>query len=71
MNEAAWTTAGRLLLVTHLGELKLGCLTPAERRRDHHRLSAFGYDMTTCSCCVTDPPLSSYLLWEETPPDAT
>ena len=49
-DERAWTTAGKLRLIDHLNDVKLRCLGPSQKRRDHEALARFGYDMTACTC---------------------
>ena len=54
-NEHAWTTAGKLRLVDHLNDVKLRCIGPSQKRRDHEALTGFGYDMAHCRCMLPFP----------------
>ena len=56
-DEQAWTTAGKLLLVDHLNEVKLGFGDYSDRWKAHTQLSTrYGYDMSRCRCI---PPFPS------------
>ena len=50
VDEAAWRTAGRLLLLTHLEDIRVGFRARKPLWDMHRRLEAYGYDMTRCEC---------------------
>jgi len=52
-DEAAWLLAGKLRLIDHLRDVRLGCAGVHSRRLAHNELTAFGYDMDACDCIPT------------------
>jgi len=61
--EVAWEVAGRLLLVLHLEDVRLDCLSRSSRYADHERLEGYGYDMSGCSCIESKPLVLSPTFW--------
>ena len=62
--EAVWQVAGKLLLVTHLQDVKADCLGRAQRYRDHDRLTEYGYNMTPCRCAPDRVKVSVHQIWD-------
>ena len=54
LDEAAWSIAGRLMLLVHIRDFSDGYISDASSKsrlwHDHKSLTEYGYDMTACRC---------------------